>query len=46
VPAGFTKGGLPIGLEIVARRYEDVTALNIGKALEIARPWAQLRPPI
>jgi Asp-tRNA(Asn)/Glu-tRNA(Gln) amidotransferase A subunit family amidase len=46
VPAGFTKGGLPIGLEIVARRYQDVTALTIGKALEIAQPWAQLRPPI
>jgi Asp-tRNA(Asn)/Glu-tRNA(Gln) amidotransferase A subunit family amidase len=46
VPAGFTKAGLPIGLEIVARRYEDLTALTIGKALEIARPWAQLRPKI
>jgi Asp-tRNA(Asn)/Glu-tRNA(Gln) amidotransferase A subunit family amidase len=46
VPAGFTQGGLPIGLEIVARRYEDLTALTIGKALEIARPWAQLRPKI
>ena len=46
VPAGFTMEGLPIGLEIVARRYEDLTALNIGKALEIARPWAQHRPKI
>jgi Asp-tRNA(Asn)/Glu-tRNA(Gln) amidotransferase A subunit family amidase len=46
VPAGFTKGGLPIGLEVVARRYEDLTALTIGKALEIARPWAQERPKI
>jgi Asp-tRNA(Asn)/Glu-tRNA(Gln) amidotransferase A subunit family amidase len=46
VPAGFTKGGLPIGLQIVARRYEDLTALNIGKALEMSRPWAQHRPKI
>ena len=46
VPAGFTEGGLPIGLQIVARRYEDLTALNIGKALEMARPWAQHRPKI
>ena len=46
VPAGFSQEGLPIGLQIVARRYEDLTALNIGKALEIARPWAQRRPKI
>src|SRR6266404_6196614 len=46
VPAGFTEGGLPIGLQIVARRYEDLTALNIGKALEMSRPWSQHRPKI
>ncbi len=46
VPAGFTAAGLPIGLQIVARRQEDLAALTIGKALETIRPWAQKRPPI
>jgi Asp-tRNA(Asn)/Glu-tRNA(Gln) amidotransferase A subunit family amidase len=46
VPAGMTKEGLPIGLQIVARRGEDLPALTIGKALEVVRPWAQRRPPI
>jgi Asp-tRNA(Asn)/Glu-tRNA(Gln) amidotransferase A subunit family amidase len=46
VPAGFTAEGLPIGLQIVARRQEDLPALMIGKALEMLRPWAQRRPPI
>ena len=46
VPAGMTPQGLPIGLQIVGRRYEDLAALTIGKALEMARPWAQRRPPI
>ncbi len=46
VPAGMTAEGLPIGLQIVARRGEDLPALAIGKALEIVRPWAQRRPPI
>ncbi len=46
VPAGMTAAGLPIGLQIVARRWEDLSALTIGKALEIVRPWAQRRPPI
>jgi Asp-tRNA(Asn)/Glu-tRNA(Gln) amidotransferase A subunit family amidase len=46
VPCGFSKGGLPIGLQIVARRFEDLAALIIGKAMEAARPWADRRPPI
>jgi Asp-tRNA(Asn)/Glu-tRNA(Gln) amidotransferase A subunit family amidase len=46
VPAGFSTSRLPIGLQVVARRFEDLTALTIGKALEAARPWAQNRPPI
>jgi amidase len=46
IPCGFTKDGLPIGLQIVAPRFDDLTALTIGKALEAARPWAQRRPPI
>jgi len=46
VPAGWTKGGLPMGLQIVGRRFRDDTVLTIGKALEGARPWADKRPPI
>ena len=46
VPAGTTANGLPIGLQIVARRFEDVPALSIGRALEMVQPWAQRRPPI
>jgi Asp-tRNA(Asn)/Glu-tRNA(Gln) amidotransferase A subunit family amidase len=46
VPAGIASSGLPIGLQIVAPRFDDLTALTIGKALEAARPWAQRRPPI
>ncbi|HYR68151.1 MAG TPA: amidase family protein, partial [Reyranella sp.] len=46
VPAGWSKDGLPIGLQIVGRRWRDDTVLTIGKALEAARPWADRRPPI
>jgi Asp-tRNA(Asn)/Glu-tRNA(Gln) amidotransferase A subunit family amidase len=46
VPAGWSSEGLPIGLQIVARRYRDEEALRIGAALERVRPWAQRRPPI
>jgi Asp-tRNA(Asn)/Glu-tRNA(Gln) amidotransferase A subunit family amidase len=46
VPAGWTQSGLPIGLQIVAKRYRDDQALRIGAALERHRPWADRRPPI
>jgi Asp-tRNA(Asn)/Glu-tRNA(Gln) amidotransferase A subunit family amidase len=46
VPAGRSKAGLPIGLQIVGRRFRDDTVLTIGRALESARPWAQMRPPL
>ena len=46
VPAGWSKDGLPIGLQIVGRRWRDDSVLTIGKALEAARPWADKRPPI
>jgi Asp-tRNA(Asn)/Glu-tRNA(Gln) amidotransferase A subunit family amidase len=46
VPAGFTRDNLPVGLQIVGRRWRDDTVLRIGKALEGARPWAARRPPI
>jgi len=46
VPAGWSEGGLPIGMQIVGRRFCDETVLTIGKALERVRPWADRRPPL
>ena len=46
VPAGFTSGGLPVGLQIVTPRFADVEALAVGAILEKVRPWAESRPPI
>jgi len=45
VPCGFTKDGLPIGLQIVGRRFDDVTVLRAAAAFEQARPWENARPP-
>ena len=46
VPCGWSAEGLPIGLQIVARRYRDDLALRIGAVLERVRPWAPRRPPL
>jgi len=44
VPCGLTRDGLPIGLQIVGRRFDDVTVLRASAAFEAARPWADRRP--
>jgi aspartyl-tRNA(Asn)/glutamyl-tRNA(Gln) amidotransferase subunit A len=46
VPCGFTRDGLPIGLQIIGRRFDDATVLRASAAYEAARPWADRRPPI
>jgi aspartyl-tRNA(Asn)/glutamyl-tRNA(Gln) amidotransferase subunit A len=46
VPCGFTNEGLPIGLQIVGRRFDEATVLRASAAFEAIRPWAQKRPPV
>jgi Asp-tRNA(Asn)/Glu-tRNA(Gln) amidotransferase A subunit family amidase len=46
VPSGFTGDGLPTGLQIVGRRFDDLTVLDIGTALERVRPWAERWPTV
>jgi aspartyl-tRNA(Asn)/glutamyl-tRNA(Gln) amidotransferase subunit A len=45
VPCGFTGDGLPVGLQIVGRRFADVAVLQAAAAFERLRPWADRRPP-
>ena len=46
VPAGFTPAGLPVGLQIVGRRFADLAVLQASAAFEAARPWAGRRPAL
>jgi len=49
VPCGFTKTGtkgLPIGLQIIGRPFEEATILNAAYAYEQATPWHKERPKI
>ena len=39
VPSGFADSGVPSGIQIVGRPYDDVTVFRIARALERRRPW-------
>jgi amidase/aspartyl-tRNA(Asn)/glutamyl-tRNA(Gln) amidotransferase subunit A len=39
VPAGLSPEGLPVGLQLVGRRYADAEVLLASAAFELARPW-------
>jgi aspartyl-tRNA(Asn)/glutamyl-tRNA(Gln) amidotransferase subunit A len=45
-PCGFTAEGLPVGLQIVAGRHQDLRVLQASRAFERACPWAEVRPPV
>jgi amidase len=45
VPCGFTRAGLPVGLQIVGRRRQDAAVLRAAAAFEAAQPWAHRSPP-
>lgn len=46
VRAGFSKAGLPVGLQIVAPRHRDDLVLQAAHAFERERPWADRWPDL
>jgi aspartyl-tRNA(Asn)/glutamyl-tRNA(Gln) amidotransferase subunit A len=44
LPCGFTAAGLPIGLQVVTRRWDEVTVLRGAAAYERATDWHTRRP--
>ena len=45
MPCGLTKDGLPIGLQIVGRMFDDATVLRAARAFESAVPVARPADP-
>jgi len=44
LPGGFTHGGLPIGLQLVARPWAEDRLLRAGYAYEQATSWHERKP--
>lgn len=46
IPVGFSREGLPIGLQIVGRHLDDPTVMKACAAFEAAKPWRDVWPPL
>jgi aspartyl-tRNA(Asn)/glutamyl-tRNA(Gln) amidotransferase subunit A len=46
VPCGFTSEGLPIGLQIYAKPFQEDMALRVAYAFEQATDWHNRRPAL
>ena len=46
VPCGFTKEGLPVGLQIVGRHQQDFAVLQLAHAFEQATQFGKRRPAV
>ncbi len=46
VPAGFSKGGLPIGFQLVGRPFAEGTLFRIASAYERETGWPQQKPSL
>ncbi len=46
LPCGFSGGGLPIGMQIVGRAFDEATALRVADAYQRATDWHTRRPPL
>ena len=44
IPCGWSREGLPIGLQIVGKRFDDLTVLQVSKAFEELAPWQDKKP--
>ncbi len=46
LPCGFTQAGLPIGLQLLGKPFDEATLLQVGFAYEQATEWHRRKPPL
>jgi aspartyl-tRNA(Asn)/glutamyl-tRNA(Gln) amidotransferase subunit A len=46
VPCGFTRAGLPVGLQVIGRPFDEATILRVARAHEHVQELYKRAPPV
>jgi aspartyl-tRNA(Asn)/glutamyl-tRNA(Gln) amidotransferase subunit A len=46
IPCGFAPNGMPIGIQIVGKPFDEATTLRVADAFQRATDWHKRRPPL
>jgi amidase len=46
LPGGMTRGGMPVGFQIVSRAFDEAAILGAGHTYQLATAWHRRRPPL
>ncbi|HET7852988.1 MAG TPA: Asp-tRNA(Asn)/Glu-tRNA(Gln) amidotransferase subunit GatA [Candidatus Methylomirabilis sp.] len=46
LPCGFTQAGLPIGVQLLGKPFDEATLLQVAFAYEQATEWHRRKPPL
>jgi Asp-tRNA(Asn)/Glu-tRNA(Gln) amidotransferase A subunit family amidase len=46
LPCGFDEQGLPVGIQLAGRAWEEATLLRVGMHYQHATDWHLRRPPL
>jgi aspartyl-tRNA(Asn)/glutamyl-tRNA(Gln) amidotransferase subunit A len=46
LPCGFDQAGMPIGMQIVGKHFDEATILRVGHAYEQATEWSKRKPDL
>lgn len=46
LPCGFSSSGLPIGLQVAGKPFDEATVLKVGHAYESNTPWKDRHPSL
>jgi len=44
IPCGWSKNSLPIGMQIIGKRFDELLVLQASKGFEEIQPWQEKRP--
>ena len=46
LPSGFSSSGVPTGVQLVGRPFEDAATFGVARAFEAVAPWSQAHPDL